>query len=98
MLTHQQRLDLFESTLVPRLRALLESKGQAYGGETDAHANYRLIEVLGIATTFQAMMARATDKFVRIGKLYGVDTASKQIDEELEELIVCLINAWTERR
>ena len=57
-----------------------------------------MVEWLGITSTTRAILARATDKFVRIGRLLQRDPNSRQIDEELEELMVCLVNAWTERR
>ena len=85
--------------MIPRFKESLDKMNEicnsknhdyAQGAEKDPFANFKMVELYGVASTEQGFFTRLSDKFSRIATLMTRD--GKVFDEKMEDTLIDLAN------
>lgn len=80
----------FHKTFTEKAFATMEKKNSDYAGEADPYANFRLAEIMGVASVEQAIFIRMGDKFARLANAVAgkeLKVSDESINDTLEDLL-----------
>jgi hypothetical protein len=93
--TAREKLFAFHQEATARMFAICQAKNADYAGQgeaADPFANFRRVEVMGIATTEQGFLTRMVDKVSRLTSLTAPGAVAKVTDESVEDTLMDLAN------